>query len=528
MIQDFTPLAEAIEWQASRLHWQLAGTKPFSVGHVPYVVNNAGWLARLTAEVLIANMAANPSERIELLELGAGTGLFALQLLEHMEQAAPGVLARITFHITDGSAATVAQWESHRQFARFAAQVRTAQCDATDPAALPSGPFRAVFANYLLDSLPMAVIRGSRSGGVEQLCVRSLIRESDERLRHLHGMDGKEAARLANSPRDEDLARLIELLPLIEVEAKFQPVDPAPPYAEEALELSGGGRTMLNHGAMATMDACLARLDPAGMVFVNDYGPIGIEQVAEVAYVQRFGLSSAAGLNFPLIESHLARAGCLVCRPEHDDRRTLHSRLILRSGCEVTAGAFVEGFSRPWVLEADRSGNRAVEHISTGRYDQAMEVFEQALAEAPGDWNLLAQAAEFLLQQLDRPGQSLEMALLAARANPWYSPLVWNTLGNALFRLGRHHEAYEAYCRAEAIDADDPQTQMNLAYAHAHFGDYERALLAIARGLINDQTGRFRQHLLDKQQQVIQLLGAHWQSLRSRAERRGLVLGSAE
>ncbi|MFI5001144.1 MAG: SAM-dependent methyltransferase [Reyranellales bacterium] len=527
LIQDFTPLADSIEWHASRLHWEAAGTRPFSSSHVPYVVNNAGWLARLTAEVLAANCRRHPADRFVFLELGAGTGLFALQLLQAIETTAPELLQRITYYVTDGSAATVRQWGENRQFEHFSRQVRPLRCDAGDLSTIPAGPIRAVFTNYLLDSLPMAVVRRG-SAGVAQLCVRSLIREQDERLRHVYGLDAAEAARLAASPHDEDRARLIDLLPLIEVEAAFRPADPPPPYAGEALELSGGERTMLNHGALQVLDACLRRLDPAGMIFINDYGPVAAEQVAAVASVQRFGLLSAACLNFPLIEAHVARAACAVHRPQRDEQRTIHARLILRNPCEVTGKAFVSAFSREWVLAADQSGNQAIEHIAAGRHDQAMASFQQALANMPDDWNLLAQAAEFLLQQLDRPAQSLELALVAARVNPWYSPMVWNTLGNALFRLGRHREAYEAYCRAESIDASDPQTQMNLAYAHTHFGDYERALVAIARGLANDQTGRFRTHLLDKQNQAIQLLTARWQSIHARVDQRAITLGAAK
>ncbi|MGA2496123.1 MAG: SAM-dependent methyltransferase [Tepidisphaeraceae bacterium] len=527
VIQDFTPLTDSIEWQASRLHWESAGTRPFANSHVPYVVNNAGWLARLTAEVLVANFRRHPAERLALLELGAGTGLFALQLLQAIEIAAPELLERIVFHITDASTATVGHWEQNRQFEHFARQVRPIRCDAADIPAIPGGTFRAVFANYLLDSLPMAVVRRG-SGGMEQLCVRSLIRQRDECLRHIHGFDASEAARLAGSSRDEDRARLIDLLPLIEAEAEFRAADPPPPYSAEAIELSGGERTMLNHGALRTLDACLGRLDPAGMILINDYGPVAADQVAAVAYVQRFGLASAACLNFPLVESHVTRAGCSVYRPSRDEQRTIHARLVMRTPCDATAKAFVSAFSQEWVLAADQSGNHAIEHIIAGRYDQAMDVFQQALANMPDDWNLLSQAAEFLLQQLDRPAQSLELALLAAKVNPWYSPLVWNTLGNALFRLGRHHEAYEAYCRAESIDPDDPQAQLNLAYAHTHFGDYGRALAAVARGLANDQTGRFKAHLLDKQGQAVALLAAQCQAMRDRADQRAIALGAAK
>ena len=527
VIQDFTPLADSIEWHASRLHWESAGTRPFANSHVPYVVNNAGWLARLTAEVLVANFRRHPAENFALLELGAGTGLFALQLLQAIEAAAPELLARVTFYVTDASAATVQHWEQNHQFERFSRQVLAMRCDAADISAIPDGTLRAVFANYLLDSLPMAVVRRT-AAGVEQLCVRSLIRQRDERLRHIHGFDASETARLAASSRDEDRAKLIDLLPMIEAEAEFRPADPPPPYSAEAIELSGGERTMLNHGALQTLDASLARLDPAGMILINDYGPVAADQVAAVAYVQRFGLSSAACVNFPLIESHLTRAGCSVYRPSRDQQRTIHARLVMRTPCDATAKAFVSALSQEWVLGADESGNRAIEHITAGRYDQAMDVFQQALAKMPDDWNLLSQAAEFLLQQLDRPAQSLELALLAAKANPWYSPLVWNTLGNALFRLGRHHEAYEAYCRAEAIDPGDPQAQLNLAYAHTHFGDYERALAAVARGLANDQTGRFKTHLLDKQGQALALLAAQHQATRDRADQRAVTLGAAK
>src|SRR4029453_541930 len=107
---------------------------------------------------------------------------------------------------------------------------------------------------------------------------------------------------------------LLPLLPVLEFEAAFLPVgDDAPPHLEEALAFGAGlDRVVLNHGALDGLGAGLDLLHPAGFALVNDYGPTDRVQVPDQGATQRFGRSTAVGLNFPLLERHFTRRGWVV------------------------------------------------------------------------------------------------------------------------------------------------------------------------------------------------------------------------
>ena len=99
-------------------------------------------------------------------------------------------------HVTDGSPSSVARWAEAGMFADHAAHVTTGVCDAQTPDAAADGPLRAVFANYVLDSLPAAVLRWS-AGGWQQLCARASIRAR----RHAASLAGRSRRRVAAQDR---------------------------------------------------------------------------------------------------------------------------------------------------------------------------------------------------------------------------------------------------------------------------------------------------------------------------------------
>ena len=179
-LEDYRPLPHNLEWRLSALHWIRAGVTPFITNDVPYLVNNNGRASADAAAVLFANCLDAPSDQpIRVLEVGAGSALFARYFLDEFralcQRHGRDFYDRLTMHVTDGSPSSVTRWSEAGMFADHSAHVTTAVCDAETPDAAAGGPLRAVFANYVLDSLPAAVLRWS-AGGWQQLCARASIR----------------------------------------------------------------------------------------------------------------------------------------------------------------------------------------------------------------------------------------------------------------------------------------------------------------------------------------------------------------
>ncbi len=543
MLQEFRPLVDSLEWELSGLYWQTHGLRPFVEKDVPFEVNNSGWAAENAAAVLLASCREADSlpENIQVVELGAGLGLFARQLLDAFkrlcEEHSHDYYQRLTYYVTDGSAKTIEQWREKGVFTEHGPHAVLARCDACRPteALVENGKrvalteIQAVFANYVLDSLPATVLR-RHNGQTEQLCARAYVNTiHEDAITRQTGLTIPQAVAAAGSAKPDDKLRLMSILSYLEFEAAFQPIDgPPPPYCNDLLaQTNDGARTMLNYGAIGSLEVCLERLNPTGFVLINDYGPTQAKQAADLSYAQRFGASLAVCVHFPFMEHHFKSQGRVVLTPNGDEQRTIHSRLISAKPFEETARVFIEKCSDDRFIEADRMSVTATQHTNAGRLGEALKCYQKALSYCPSDWHLLGQAAEFLTQQLHRYEESLELALAAVAINPWYSTFLWNTLGNCYFCLGRFDEAHEAYETAQAINAADAQTQLNLAFSYTQRSDHTKALAAIARGLEHDTDGRFRSVLLAKQQQVMDAIANRQTAREQRDTQRYTVFSTA-
>ena len=123
------------EWRVSREHWERSGVEPFVNGDVPYFVTNNGRLSEDAARVYFANcLEAPPARPHTLLEVGAGTGLFARFFLDVFRdlchaQAAP-FYETLTYLATDASEATCRYWTECGIFAKHAERMLLRAADA--------------------------------------------------------------------------------------------------------------------------------------------------------------------------------------------------------------------------------------------------------------------------------------------------------------------------------------------------------------------------------------------------------------
>lgn len=537
MIQGFRPVTECLEWELSELHWHRAGLSPFVQNDVPFLINNTGRLSEHVAALMFANCVERDDDGpVWILELGAGTGLFAKAFLDAFraicEQEGRSFYDRLVYFVSDRSPRTIAQWRERNQFAEHLAdgceRVALGVVDALDPRSfrplegeprLLSG-LSAVFCNYLLDVLPATVLR-TGADGIEELRIRTHVTDDDALLRQYTKLDVDELARLAGSADPADRAQLIPLISLLEFETAFVRVTEPPSYASEALAHGAGlERVVLNHGAITCLHECLQLLDPSGFVLLNDYGSVQKEQIAGYAVTQRFGPTSALGINFPFLEHHFSTRGNLVVTPDEDDRRSIHARMILRRELPQSIAAFLNRFGSSGNDFFELPLDEARKHATAGRKTDALESYRVALSRNTRDWQVAGEIAEFVGLQLKDYGAARELAMAALERNPWYSPWLWNVLGDVLFLDGRVDDAHEAYLQALRIHPEDPRTNLNLAYTYLEFGQHWEALKALAAALAADTRGVFRSRLLEKQHQILGAVAGRWLGEQERLSRR--------
>jgi tetratricopeptide (TPR) repeat protein len=545
-LQEFRPVTRCLEWELSELHWNQAGLLPFVESNVPFAINNTGRLSEHAAAVFFANCAEfDDGGPLRVLELGAGTGLFAKYFLDIFRaicrQEHRDFYDRLVYHASDHSPRTVRQWVERGQFEEHIAgdspHVELGLCDALDPVHFrPLGQpphqlanLRAVFCNYILDVLPATVLRNGAQGPAELQIRTHLIGDPLIRAQHTR-LTLDQIRAFAQSDAEAEKAQLIPLMNLLEFETAFVPLSELPPHACDVLAYGKDlDRVVLNYGAIQCLSSCMELLAPAGFLLLNDYGSVQKDQIAGHASSQRFGPTSALGLNFPYLEHRFAAEGKCVVKAEDDDRRSIHARLLSAAPMPATIVTFQNRFGPDGIDFFDEPLESARKHAAAGRKNDALDSYRTALSRSPRDWQVAGEIAEFVGLQLQDYRVGRQLATAAVEMNPWYSPWLWNILGDVLFLDGRVDDAHEAYLQARRIHPGDPRTNLNLAYTHFEAGQHREALESVAVALANDFQGIYRQRLLEKQQQILGGISGKWlgehERLARRAER---MLSSGE
>jgi hypothetical protein len=533
-LQEFVPLWESLEWELSVHHWNRAGLLPFIEDDVPFLINNSGRLSEHAASLLFAHCEGNPpGGPIEILELGAGTGLFARYFLDAFEaiceQEHRDYYQRLVYYVSDQSPRTVEQWRERGQFEDHGPdRVRIGCVDALEPSRFrtpgeqPIGlrNLQGIFCNYILDVLPATVIRKG-ANGVEELRIRTHLTEDDALLAQYTRQSPKEVAELARSGDGQKRAELSPLISLLEFETSFVPLSETVSYCREALAHAGGNdRIVLNHGALRCLDACRAVLEDGGFVLINDYGPVSDDQLEGHSASQRFGPTSALGLNFLLLERHFSANGIVVEKPCNDADRPIHARLWMPQPRESTIQAFHNRFGPDGYDFFEQPLDEARRHVEGGRKNEALDCYRIALTRSPTDWQVAGEIAEFVGLHLRDYSAGRTLVCAAIDRNPWYSPWLWNVLGDLLFLDGSFADAHQAYLQALRIHPRDARGNLNIAFTYFEFGDYQKALEAVAVSLAADVRGIYRANLLEKQQQILGALSGRFLGEQERLIRR--------
>lgn len=532
------PLYESLEWQLSSLFWFESGLAPFLDNSVPYLINNSGRLSESAAVVLFENLLEIPpaaGDEIMVLELGAGSGLFARLFLDAFQQICrdrgEDFYERFTYVVTDRSPRTVENWRERRMFDAHARHVRASCLDALEPAGAfgaggrPAGSgsrpasTRAVFCNYVLDVLPATIWR-KQGGQIQELLVSTQLSASGPALEALTTLTVDEIARRARGRTD--LREVLPLLPWLEPRVRFETPRTSTRWEATARalleDMKDGDRVAVNVGALDCLERCLDQLDERGFVMVNDYGSTGPSEQSP-ALPQRFGRTVALGLNFPLLERCFIERGVSVTAPPGDEQRGVHTRLLSRRALPRTREALALRFSfeTERALDAPVIAGRA--HGSAGRTGDSLDAYRAALEHTPRDWHLLGEIAEFVGLMVRDHASGVQIAQRALELNPWTSAWLWNILGDCLYYLDRHRDAHEAFLKAEAIDPSDARTNLNLAHTYAWLGQHAAGLAAIARGLAHDK-GSYRARLIQQQERILGVIAGQQTAAHEQLARR--------
>jgi len=523
ILQDFHPLACSLEWVVGQLYWDTRGERAFLVDDVPFKITNDSNLSGKAAAVFFASLdaaeaAGTLEERILVLELGVGTGLFTRFFLDEFRSlcrdSGKDYYERLCYVAADRSPQMLEDLNRRGTLASHAGHCEVLEADAMKPnlgladwlashAAENSGGIRAVFLNYVLDSLPATILQIEPAGASELQVETALARGID--LSEHTRMSWTEIIRQAHSVDPTDKAALAELYGLFALRYEFRPVDlNAVPYGHVAAGQAGTGESRVLHtyGALGCLDAALSLLRPDGFILINDYDDTPFAGGTGAYRHQHYGGSTALGLNVPLLKSHFDQRGdCRWIEPPGNNRH-LCSRLLGKRPDEATEHCFRERFSLAAYDWHFVPINWARGLVQAGRLESALTAYRQALNRQPRNWALLTEVADFLAYTLGDYAGALPLSDTAIELNPFW-PDLWNTRGDCLYFLKQFDDAHEAFERALALNPDNVRARYNLSFTWCERHRLPEALRVIAEALFLDKTGRFRDRLLQQQSGIL-------------------------
>ncbi|MBF2054953.1 MAG: tetratricopeptide repeat protein [Candidatus Sericytochromatia bacterium] len=169
-LEPFQPYESALIWQQHRQYYQREGAAVFLKQEVPFNISSNPCLARQIVRLLLARpaAAAKAQNSLQILELGAGLGLLALNMLEALAELAPD--QPVTYWLSDFSLPGLQQLAAHPAFAQrvTAGQLQIVCLDGQNPQQAidlsgqplewPADGFDLVLANYFYSTLPTAVL----------------------------------------------------------------------------------------------------------------------------------------------------------------------------------------------------------------------------------------------------------------------------------------------------------------------------------------------------------------------------------
>ncbi len=141
-----------------------------------------------------------------------------------------------------------------------------------------------------------------------------------------------------------------------------------------------------------------------------------------------------------------------------------------------------------------------------GRHDETLVAYQTAVKRHPDDLMILNNAADFLTEYADQPGEALPLARRAAQIAP-DNPLVLDTLGWALFKNG-HVEQGLAALRRSARIRPSAVNSYHLAEILLHRGESQSAELMLNQAQQLAQQANDQQILLAANKRLEQLIHA--------------------
>lgn len=276
LIQDWTPYNESVIWDIANHYYQNKGIAAFSNDNnrsVPHDINTNFQNALSIAKLVKAAVDAQPMiEKFQVLECGAGSGLFSRQFLFALREL--GIDKRVTLLVSDYSISNISDIKNFGILNEFTEGENYELVEYNvlnnDPAKKLDGtelPFKHLISgifNYVLDALPVTVLRkhfNPKKGDFEELFLK-VKNENSINYDILGNQD-----LMSNLAKDKKWVNF-EIEKETEAEQKFYDV-----FKDFHSNAARDTFIPYPYGPIQACENILENLDPGGFIFSGDIPP---------------------------------------------------------------------------------------------------------------------------------------------------------------------------------------------------------------------------------------------------------------
>ncbi|MEX0317577.1 MAG: SAM-dependent methyltransferase [Ruegeria sp.] len=500
-VEPFGPIWDSARLKFGRAAWSQSGLEPFLTYDVPYTGTSSGRLSEDAVDIFLST--ASSAGPLRILELGAGSGVFAKLFLDRLLDLDPAVYARTTYVVSDGSETVLSAMSQHRILNAHLDRIETRVLDVvTDP--LGEAEFDAILGTYILDSLPfdLLAVNDQQTWRKE---VRSVVEGDD-----VHHADQLRADLIAGS--SEKLREWAWIAPRLGLQTRHVPIDRAQLDFGDSLPRDTRNQTIpFVHcqGALACLDACRRALRQNGVAVFSDYGHLTFLPKYEFLEFQVFGSSIAVGVNFEQMSAAAEGWPDAVLYRPSEEEGNLHTRVLQRAHePDSVLQGLVDGLYGAATYHTQNDPlTRARAMLESRYFESARAHYREALSVQPRNWAIMEEVASAFMMMTEDYGAAVEMADMGLALNP-VAPGLWRVKGEALLALARANDARGALEQLADLAPTLPSTWRVIAELELVESRYAEALDAVATGFKSDKACEEQEELLSIQGRVLAALAS--------------------
>lgn len=522
-VEDFVPYDQSVRWLLQDAYYRTCGLRAWETGELPSLASSNYAFARQHGEMMIGVVTEleqaeviEPDEAVWLLDIGAGSGLFATNLLRALEsglgEAGAKLFGRLRYVMSDMSLQTMTEAALSRPLRGHIATGRIIPgiFDIRDPGRLTDlngEPLAArislVIANHVCCISPSRVFRRYAHGYSERY-VRTSV---DVQKEHV---DVPQAAkdRFAEIVENPLALGLMEEHS-VESEWRHAPLESAFPQGIHAAAVDRtvrayeGGMVTYPYVFVDMLEALQERVVRGALILVNDCGTTNNDDFRDrsVRELQHYGNALNQAVQMKVFDAVAPMLGYSLLRTT-DALRSVHT-VAMRASPKLSE-PFRRAFSK--IYEERSDGDEFLDLRSSARraflakdFLTASRLYKRALVLDPEDRELLFRGSEAALEG-NAYGWALELLSRGVSLDPHADWDFEFQLGRLQHRRGRREEALQAYARSLERDPH-PQTLANMGRIHEELRDVTGAINSYRAALAIDpqhKVSRERVEALEK------------------------------